>query len=498
MPKITYVHADNTREEIDVPVGTSVMRGAILNGIDGIVAECGGEMMCATCHVYVEEAQLPLTPAQSDDEKAMLEFTASERKPNSRLSCQLVVTPEMDGLVVHLPEIAGLMAEPVVAVVGAGQGGFQVASSLRQEGFAGRIVLFGDEPGLPYQRPPLSKSYLAGDSGLDELWLRPEAFYEKQRIDYLAGETVAALDRRGGCLRLGSGRELACDWVVLATGARNRPLPVPGADLDGVMGLRTLADADALRQRLAEAREVVVVGAGFIGLEFASVAIASGAAVHILEVTQQPMGRVVSAPISHFFTDGASAMGGDDLARRRGVADFGRQRPRHRGRDIRRPPSSRRSGARLHRGHSQRRTRRRGGSRRRRTASSSTKPRDRRPGDPGDRRLRQLPDPLRRGTGAARIGAERGRPGALRRRPHRRQADALRQGAVVLERPGRPEIADRRARHRPRHSGRARRAGEPQLLGVLLSRWPADRRRIWSTARPITSPPAASSPARPA
>ena len=104
MPKITYVHPDGAREELDVAVGTSVMRGAILNGIDGIVAECGGEMMCATCHVYVEEAQLPLTPVQSDDEKAMLEFTASERKPNSRLSCQLVVTPEMDGLVVYLPE----------------------------------------------------------------------------------------------------------------------------------------------------------------------------------------------------------------------------------------------------------------------------------------------------------------------------------------------------------------------------------------------------------
>jgi ferredoxin, 2Fe-2S len=104
MPEITYVHPDGTREAIDVPVGTSVMRGAILNSVDGIVAECGGEMMCATCHVYVEPAQLPLTPAQSDDEKAMLEFTASERKPNSRLSCQLVVTSEMDGLVVHLPE----------------------------------------------------------------------------------------------------------------------------------------------------------------------------------------------------------------------------------------------------------------------------------------------------------------------------------------------------------------------------------------------------------
>jgi ferredoxin, 2Fe-2S len=104
MPSITYVHTDGSREAIDVPVGTSVMRAAILNSVDGIVAECGGEMMCATCHVYVEEAQLPLTPVQSDDEKAMLEFTASERKPNSRLSCQLVVTPEMDGLVVYLPE----------------------------------------------------------------------------------------------------------------------------------------------------------------------------------------------------------------------------------------------------------------------------------------------------------------------------------------------------------------------------------------------------------
>ena len=104
MPNITYVHTDGSREVIDVPVGTSVMRGAILNSIDGIVAECGGEMMCATCHVYVEEPQLRLTPQQSDDEKAMLEFTASERRPNSRLSCQLVVTPEMDGLVVCLPE----------------------------------------------------------------------------------------------------------------------------------------------------------------------------------------------------------------------------------------------------------------------------------------------------------------------------------------------------------------------------------------------------------
>jgi ferredoxin, 2Fe-2S len=104
MPKITYVHPDGAQDVLDVPVGTSVMRAAILNGVDGIVAECGGEMMCATCHVYVEESQLARTPSMSDDEKAMLEFTASERRPNSRLSCQLVVTPDLDGLVVHLPE----------------------------------------------------------------------------------------------------------------------------------------------------------------------------------------------------------------------------------------------------------------------------------------------------------------------------------------------------------------------------------------------------------
>jgi 3-phenylpropionate/trans-cinnamate dioxygenase ferredoxin reductase subunit len=201
------------------------------------------------------------------------------------------------------------MKGPVVAVVGAGQAGFQAASSLRQEGFGGRIVLIGDEPGLPYQRPPLSKSYLAGDSGLDELWLRPEAFYEKQEIELVTGKAVTALDRARRCLVLASGGTIECDHLVLATGARCRMLPVRGAELDGVFALRTLADADVLRERLAQAREVVVVGAGFIGLEFAAVAIAAGAAVHVIEVTHHPMGRVVSAPTSRFFTEAHRAWG---------------------------------------------------------------------------------------------------------------------------------------------------------------------------------------------
>ena len=195
------------------------------------------------------------------------------------------------------------MAGPVAAILGAGQAGFQAAVSLRQEGFDGRIVLIGDEPVPPYQRPPLSKSYLAAESGLDELWLRPETFYAAHKIDLLAGESVRSIDRQERRLRLASGADIAWDHLILATGARFRPLTVPGAELDGVLPLRTLADADILRERLALVREIVVIGAGFIGLEFASVAIARGAAVHIVEITQQAMGRVVSVATSRFFAE---------------------------------------------------------------------------------------------------------------------------------------------------------------------------------------------------
>lgn len=104
MPKVTYVDYDGAERVLDVPVGTSVMQAAIANGIDGIVAECGGSMMCATCHVYVDESQHDRLPPMSSIENDMLECTRAERRPNSRLSCQLVATPEFDGLIVHLPE----------------------------------------------------------------------------------------------------------------------------------------------------------------------------------------------------------------------------------------------------------------------------------------------------------------------------------------------------------------------------------------------------------
>jgi ferredoxin, 2Fe-2S len=104
MPRVTYIDTAGKETVLDIAVGTSVMQAAVFNGVDGIVAECGGSCMCATCHVYVKEDQLAQTPAMQPDEDAMLDGTASPRRPNSRLSCQLVVSPEMDGLVVYLPE----------------------------------------------------------------------------------------------------------------------------------------------------------------------------------------------------------------------------------------------------------------------------------------------------------------------------------------------------------------------------------------------------------
>lgn len=104
MPSIVFVHPDGAREELEIAEGTSLMQGATAQGIDGIVAECGGNCMCATCHVYVEPSQLAMLPPQSEEEDALLDGAAAERRPNSRLSCQIEVTPALDGLVVNLPE----------------------------------------------------------------------------------------------------------------------------------------------------------------------------------------------------------------------------------------------------------------------------------------------------------------------------------------------------------------------------------------------------------
>lgn len=196
-----------------------------------------------------------------------------------------------------------------VVIVGAGQGGFQAAVSLREGGFAGAVTLIGEEPEPPYGRPPLSKAYLSGASDREKVTLRPASFFAEHRIELRTGLRVDGIDRDAATLRLGTGERLAYDHLVLATGSRNRVLPVPGAELDGVYSLRGLADAERLKDELARAQRVVVIGAGFIGLEVAATAAKGGAAVTVIEATDRVMTRAVSRPISAAFARRHEARG---------------------------------------------------------------------------------------------------------------------------------------------------------------------------------------------
>lgn len=181
-----------------------------------------------------------------------------------------------------------------IVVVGTGQAGFQLGASLRENGYAGPVTLVGEEPGLPYGRPPLSKAYMLGKTDAAGLSLRPDAFFAEHRLTVRAGERAVAIDRAARRLQLVSGEALPYDHLVLATGSRNRPLPVPGTDLAGVHQLRTLAEADALKAALAGARAVAVVGAGFIGLEFAAICAQLGVPVTVIEGLDRPLARSVS------------------------------------------------------------------------------------------------------------------------------------------------------------------------------------------------------------
>lgn len=184
-----------------------------------------------------------------------------------------------------------------VVIVGSGHAGFQCAASLRQEGFDGRVLLVGEDPAPPYQRPPLSKAYLQGRTTAESLAFRPETFYTDQRIERIHGRAIA-IDRARGLLTLDDGRTLIWDRLVLATGSQHRKLEVPGADLHGVYGLQHLADADALKAGLRGSRHAVVVGAGFIGLEFAAFARSTGLSVHVVELGTRPLARAVGPSTS--------------------------------------------------------------------------------------------------------------------------------------------------------------------------------------------------------
>ena len=187
-----------------------------------------------------------------------------------------------------------------VVIAGAGQSGFQAAASLRQGGFDGHIELIGAEAGVPYQRPPLSKAYLLGKTDREGLQFRAADFYADNTIA-LTHDDVISIDRAAKTVSLRSGTTRSYDHLVLATGSRNRPLSVPGNELNGVYGLKTVQDADALGARLEAAKAVVVIGAGFIGLEFAAVAAARNIEVHVVELAERAMSRALSAEMAAFF-----------------------------------------------------------------------------------------------------------------------------------------------------------------------------------------------------
>lgn len=186
-----------------------------------------------------------------------------------------------------------------IVIIGAGQGGFQAAASLRASGFDAPIVLISEEPGLPYQRPPLSKTYMK-DGDADRLLLRPASFFERNHIE-IVHDRITRIDRVAQLVTGASGQTHAYDHLILAMGAHNAVPPIKGACDAEVLSLRTLQDAAVLRSRLADTRHAVVVGGGFIGLEFAAMARAAGCAVTAVEAAPRVMARAVSAPMSHAF-----------------------------------------------------------------------------------------------------------------------------------------------------------------------------------------------------
>ena len=190
-----------------------------------------------------------------------------------------------------------------VVIIGAGHAGGTLAALLRQYGHSGPITLVGDEPIPPYQRPPLSKAWLKGEADASSLALRPLAFYAEEKIDFRPNVRAVKLERSARKVKLSDGAELDYDFLVLATGARAIALPIPGAELDGVMFLRTAADAETLKTQVGPGKRLAVVGGGYIGLEVAASGRALGADVVVLEREPRLLARVATEVLSSFFRD---------------------------------------------------------------------------------------------------------------------------------------------------------------------------------------------------
>ncbi len=190
---------------------------------------------------------------------------------------------------------------PHTLIIGAGQAGLSAAAELRKRKYEGKITILGRESAAPYQRPPLSKAYLSGETPLDRLWLKPEAWYDKAEVELRAGTHVTALDRAASEIITADGDRIAYDHLILATGGEARRIPIPGADLPGVFVLRNLAEADALSDALNDAKRIAIIGAGYIGLEVAASARKRGLEVTVLEAADRPMARTASALLSGWF-----------------------------------------------------------------------------------------------------------------------------------------------------------------------------------------------------
>jgi 3-phenylpropionate/trans-cinnamate dioxygenase ferredoxin reductase subunit len=188
-----------------------------------------------------------------------------------------------------------------IVIVGAGQAAAQAVDALRRRGHAGPITLVGDEPGLPYQRPPLSKKYLSGAQGSERMPIRHQGFYQDHRVELRLGRRALRVDRAARSVALDDGSTLAYGLLLLATGSRPRHIVAPGADLAGIHYLRTMADADALRDAARPGRRAVIVGGGYIGLEVAATCRELGVEVTVLEMADRVMNRVVCEPVSAYF-----------------------------------------------------------------------------------------------------------------------------------------------------------------------------------------------------
>ena len=198
-----------------------------------------------------------------------------------------------------------------VLIVGAGHGGAQAAIALRQGKFEGTVAVIGDEPELPYERPPLSKEYLAGDKSFDRILIRQPAFWEERQVTMLPNRRVVAVDPAAHRVTTADGAEIAYGKLIWATGGHARRLSCQGHDLTGVHTVRTRADADRMIAELPEVTEAVVIGGGFIGLEAAAVLAKFGKKVTLLEALDRVMARVAGPDLSSFYENEHRAHGVD-------------------------------------------------------------------------------------------------------------------------------------------------------------------------------------------